>query len=62
MEKTEDAEVFGESVWVYCKSHLRPHDTGWCTVPASDKIALEAKTYADAVEECNERGFELYKG
>lgn len=41
--------------WVYCKSHRRPHTTGWCTVPAGHKIALEANNYGDCVRECRQK-------
>lgn len=42
-EKCED-EIFGD--WVYCRQHLRPHETGWCTVSNDDKLGLgiEGKT------------------
>lgn len=46
--------------WVYCKQHLRSHATGWCTVDASDKIALEAKDGPTAREECRAKGLDLY--
>lgn len=62
MKPTKDEEAFGENTWVYCSQHLRPHTTGWCTVDVSEKTPLKAKTYADAVEECVDRKFELYKG
>jgi len=49
---TEDAQVFGDDKMVYCFSHLRPHKTGWCTVPASDKVALGVENYEEACEKC----------
>lgn len=27
--------------WVYCKSHVGPHETGWCSVGVDNKIALD---------------------
>ena len=37
MESCDD-KVFGD--WVYCRQHVRPHSTGWCTVSNHDKIGL----------------------
>ena len=51
MTKTEDAEVFGDTAFVYCKSHRRVHAAGWCTVPADNKIGLKSKTLNDAIAE-----------
>jgi len=56
----EDAEHFGEDTLVYCNQHLRPHSTGWCTVPIHHKTALESKTEEEAVIECRKKGFKLY--
>lgn len=56
----EDARVFGEGTWVYCNQHMRPHQTGWCTVSPRNKIALAATTLEEAYAECRARGFELY--
>ena len=57
---TEDAKVFGPDAWVYCESHLSPHGTGWCTVPARDKTKLDAITREDAYAECRAKGLYLY--
>ena len=62
-DQTEDAAM-GE--WVYCAAHLRPHRTGWCTVPARDKTPLETTgTGSEAVQaayaECRQRGLRLYE-
>jgi hypothetical protein len=27
--------------WVYCKSHVGPHLTGWCAVGVDRKVALD---------------------
>lgn len=54
---TDDAKTFGADAWVYCRSHLRPHDTGWCTVPVDNKVLLEAKTEDEAYAECEAKGF-----
>lgn len=58
-KETEDAKAFGAGVWVYCAQHLRPHETGWCTVGTDQKTPLAAKTYSDAHLECRQRGFTL---
>lgn len=47
-------------MYVYCKSHLGPHSTGWCTVPATDKIALKAMSFASAVIEVRAMGLRIY--
>jgi hypothetical protein len=39
-------------LWVYCKEHVGPHSTGWCSVSTDDKIALKAKDRDEAVAEC----------
>ena len=57
---TEDAKTFGEKVWVYCRQHLRPHHTGWCTVHVDQKVLLEAKSAEDAYEECRRHNFTIY--
>lgn len=46
--------------FVYCKQHVRPHSTGWCTVGAYDKVPLTAETEVDAIAECRERGLKIY--
>ena len=30
--------IFGD--WCYCRQHLRPHETGWCTVSNNEKVGL----------------------
>lgn len=59
-DRTEDAKAFGVDAWVYCKSHLRPHSTGWCTAFVKDKILLDAKDREAAYAECRAKGYELY--
>ncbi len=58
--RTADEEAYGDGAIVYCASHLRPHSVGWCTVPLSEKILLEARDHASAVEECKARGLKIY--
>ncbi len=57
---TEDEKAFGADAWVYCKSHVGPHSTGWCSVSADNKIKLDAKSREDAVAECVSRGLRVY--
>jgi len=61
-DRTEDAKVFGPEAWVYCKQHLRPHSTGWCTVPLRDKTLLKAKDREDAYAEARDKGLMIYRG
>ena len=58
--KTEDL-AFGEDVWIYCKPHMRAHQTGWCTVPKDNKVPLVATNRDDAIAECRSRGFALFE-
>ena len=57
---TEDAKKFGADVWVYCRQHLRPHQTGWCTVSVDQKVLLEATSAEAAYAECKQKGFHIY--
>ncbi len=57
---TDDERHFGYEKWVYCKAHVRPHTTGWCTVPHSQKVLLTANNYDDARNEAKSLGFEIY--
>lgn len=58
---TEDEKKFGADAWVYCRSHVGPHSTGWCTVPVSDKVKLEAKTRQEALDECKQKGLRVFR-
>jgi hypothetical protein len=57
---TDDERFFGSGVWVYCKSHVNPHTTGWCTVRLNEKTKLNAITYEEAVDECRQKGYPLF--
>ena len=59
-ENAEDVRAFGEGVLIYCRQHLGPHFTGWCTVPATEKVKLEARTLEQAAGECRRKGLKLY--
>ena len=59
-DRTEDAKVFGPNAWVYCREHLRPHSTGWCTVFVRDKVLLDAKYEEAAYAEARAKGLKIY--
>jgi hypothetical protein len=46
--------------FVYCRSHVSPHETGWCTVGTDNKIGLRAATASDAFEEVKAMGLPIY--
>lgn len=46
--------------YVYCKSHVGPHVTGWCTVFNNNKIPLEAQTQEEAFEEVKKMGLPIH--
>lgn len=58
---TDDLEEWG-GAWVYCKSHRRPHKTGWCTVSVANKVCLGGSTMdqEEANNKCREFGLEIY--
>jgi|SRR5579859_3991426 len=58
-EPTTPDSAMGD--FVYCKSHVNFHRTGWCTVHVEDKIALKAKTENEAYNECRNLGVRLYQ-
>lgn len=59
---TEDEIAFGKDAWVYCRQHVRPHETGWCGVSPRDKVGLGVKTAEEAYEKCHSWGFEIFNG
>lgn len=56
----EDERAFGKDAWVYCNQHLRPHQTGWCTISARDKVGLGVSDAKAAYAKCRAWGFVLY--
>ena len=61
----EDAKVFGENQWVYCRQHMKPHATGWCSVSVNDKLGLgisgnDTQAAKDAYEKCREWNLPIY--
>jgi hypothetical protein len=61
-EPTDDAAFFGDKVWVYCGSHLRPHLTGWCSVGLDMKVMLSAQSETEAYRQCERLELRLYRG
>lgn len=59
-ETTEDVAAFGKDAWVYCKQHMKAHQTGWCSVSPRDKVGLGVQTAQEAYDKCREWGFPLY--
>lgn len=58
---TEDEITFGAERYVYCKQHMRPHGTGWCTVSPDNKVLLDATERDAAYEEARAKGFKIYE-
>jgi hypothetical protein len=60
-DEQPDVATFGRGAWVYCRQHMRAHETGWCSVGAYDKLGLGVKTAQEAYAKCREWGLELYR-
>lgn len=58
MSKPAGDEHLGK--WVYCTQHVRPHETGWCTVPPDMKFPLAATTQEEAVRETRANNWRIY--
>lgn len=56
----EDVAAFGRGVWVYCRQHVKPHETGWCSISLRDKIGLGVKTAKEAYAKCEDWGLKIY--
>lgn len=46
--------------FVYCKQHVGPHATGWCTVRAEEKIPLKATNIKEAGVEVRALGLPIF--
>lgn len=46
--------------WVYCRSHVGPHSTGWCSVDVGNKIALHAQTAQEATAEVRKHWWPIH--
>jgi hypothetical protein len=60
MAATEQQPDVAIGDWVYCKSHVSAHSTGWCSVGVDQKIALRAQTREEAFEEVKKLGLPIY--
>lgn len=60
MDEQPDVAAFGRRAWVYCRQHVKPHETGWCSVGVHDKIGLGVATAEAAYAKCREWGLEIY--
>lgn len=59
-----DDVVFGVDQQIYCSQHLRPHNTGWCTVDVNYKVGLGIPTNSrnaleKAADKCRMLGLRL---
>ena len=63
---TEDEQEFGRDAWVYCKDHVKPHQTGWCDIGVSHKLSLgtfkgeHAEQARQAFAKCRLFGLPIY--
>lgn len=57
---TEDVAAFGAGAWIYCSQHMKPHQTGWCTVSVRDKVGLGVDNAKAALEKCRAWKFPIY--
>lgn len=57
---TEDVVAFGKDAWVYCAQHMKPHQTGWCTISPRDKIGLGVDTADAAYAKCRAWKFPIF--
>lgn len=57
--KSEDDTQFGTD-WVYCGSHLKVHESGWCTVRNAAKTPLAVSSQGEGETQAREYGFRLY--
>ena len=67
MNDTQAAETEIEDTsfgvgYVYCMQHLGVHSTGWCAVPADQKIPLDVETREQGYVLARERGWPIFDG
>lgn len=61
-DEQPDVAAFGRGAWVYCNQHMKPHQTGWCSVAVRDKIGLGVKNADEAYQKCRDWKLPLYQG
>lgn len=59
-DEQPDVAAFGRGEWVYCRQHVKPHPTGWCSVGVYDKLGLGVETAEEAYVKCREFGLPIY--
>lgn len=56
IDEQPDVAAFGRGSWIYCRQHVKPHQTGWCSVGVYDKLGLGVSTAKEAYAKCKEWG------
>lgn len=59
-DEQPDVAAFGRGAWVYCSQHMKPHQTGWCSVSVRDKIGLGVSTAEEAYTKCRDWKLPIY--
>jgi hypothetical protein len=54
-----DDTVFGTK-YIYCGAHVRPHESGWCTVGIDNKGPLQATEREAVYQEVRDLGLPIY--
>lgn len=52
-------DIFPDTKYVYCVSHVRPHTVGWCTVGAGNQYPLAAQDDVSALQETRNLNFPI---
>lgn len=60
IDEQPDVAAFGRGAWVYCRQHVKPHQTGWCSVGVYDKIGLGVATAKEAYAKCEQWGLKIF--
>lgn len=60
IDEQPDVAAFGRGAWVYCRQHVKPHPTGWCSVGVYDKIGLGVSTAKEAYAKCEEWDLKIF--
>lgn len=58
--KSDDDTQFGVP-FIYCSSHRRGHNVGWCTVRNLNKVPLDTTDASAVSDECRKLGYKLYE-
>ena len=60
IDEQPDVAAFGRGAWVYCNQHVKPHQTGWCSISPRDKIGLGVATAKEAYAKCEAWGLKIF--